>query len=90
MSVSLLFVVLVVLTIGIWAVAFIAFWYGQKLLELQKQEIKQLLPYLKKIKSDQETLKSLTVSDETPLMKLKDITLPDNVQVNFLHKKRKT
>lgn len=89
MSTSVLFYILLFLTLGVWMSAFVGFWYGRRLLELQRQEIKQLLPYLKKIKSDQETLKSLTVSDETPLMKLKDITLPENVQVNFLHKKRK-
>ncbi len=89
MTVAVLFGILILLTVGVWCCAIMGFWYGQKLLKQQKEELKSLLPYLKKIKQEQDTLKSLTVSDEMPLSRLKDITLPENVHINFSHKKTK-
>ena len=89
MTASTLFWLLFFLTLGVWGCLILGFWYGQNLLKQQQKSFKQLLPYLKKIHQDQETLKSLTLSDEMPLSQLKDITLPDNVRVNFSHKKLK-
>lgn len=89
MSVSILFWLLVALTIGVWGCALIGFWYGQKLLAQQQKDFKCLVPYLKKIIADQETLKSLTISDDIPLAKLEKIDLPENVRLNFSHKKIK-
>ncbi len=89
MTALTLFWLLLSLTLGIWGCLLVCFWYGHQLLKQQEKYFTQLTPYLKKIQKDQDTLKSLTMSDDMPLSKLKNITLPDNVQVNFTHKKTK-
>ena len=58
-----------------------------KFLRNEQKNLSQMLPYLKKIKAEQESLKTLTVSDDMPLSKLKDVSLPENVQIRFSHKK---
>lgn len=85
MSSTTLFYLLICLVLGIWGIVVICFWYGRKLLERQSALVAQLIPYLKQIQTERETIHSLSISDSTPLSKLQDMTLPDNVQVDFLH-----
>jgi len=85
MSATTLFYLLLFLVLGIWAVAVIGFWYGQKLLARQKTLINRLMPYLEQIQKERETIHSLSIPDTTPLSKLQDVTLPDNVHVDFQH-----
>ena len=85
MSATTLYYLLIFLVLGVWAVAVIGFWYGRQLLECQKGLIAQLLPYLKQIQTEQETIRSLSIPDSMPLSKLQDVALPDNVRVDFQH-----
>ena len=86
MSATTLFYLLICLVLGIWGIVIISFWYGRKLLERQSAMIAQLLPYLKQAQAERETIHSLSISDSTPLSKLQDMTLPDNVKIDFQHK----
>ena len=85
MSATTLYYLLVCLVLGIWAIVVISFWYGRKLLERQRVLVSQLIPYLKQVQTERETIRSLSISDSTPLSKLQNMTLPDNVQVDFQH-----
>ena len=85
MSATTLFYLLICLVLGIWGIVIISFWYGRKLLERQSAMISQLLPYLKQTQTECETIRSLSISDSTPLSKLQHMTLPDNVQIDFQH-----
>ena len=85
MSATTLYYLLVWLVLGIWAIVVISFWYGRKLLERQRVLVSQLIPYLKQVQTERETIRSLSISDSTPLSKLQNMTLPDNVQVDFQH-----
>ncbi len=87
MTASTFFALLWFLVIGIWVVVGLGFWCGWLLLKRQEEFLCMFLPYLKKIELDQQTLRSLTISDDTPLSQLKDLKLPDNVRVDFAHKK---
>ena len=85
MSATTLFYLLTFLVLGVWVVAIISFVYGRKLMERQTMLMKQLLPCLKQLGIERETIRSLSIPDTTPLSKLRDMTLPDNVQVDFQH-----
>ena len=85
MSATTLFYLLIVLVTGVWAVAVIGIWYGRKLLQRQSDLVKSLLPYLKQVQQERETIRSLSISDATPLSNLQDITLPENVRIDFQH-----
>ncbi len=86
MSATTLFYLLIGLLVGIWLIVLISFWYGRRLLERQSALIASVLPYLKQVQQERETLCSLSIPDTTPLSKLQDMTLPDNVQVDFQHR----
>lgn len=86
MSATTLYYLLICLVVGVWAIAVIGFWYGQKLLTRQNVLVKQLLPYLEQIQKERESIRSISIPDTTPLSKLKDVTLPDNVQIDFQHR----
>lgn len=86
MSATTLFYLLICLILGIWAVAVIGFWYGRKLLDRQSFLMAELIPLLKQIQKEQEMVHSLSIPDTTPLSKLQDMTLPDNVHVDFQHR----
>ena len=85
MSATTLYYLLLCLVLGIWAIVVMSFWYGRKLLQRQNIMVKQLMPYLRQIQKERETIRSLSIPDTTPLSKLQDMTLPDNVQVDFRH-----
>ena len=85
MSATTLFYLLVCLVTGVWALAIISFFYGRSLLKRQKILIEKLLPYLQQIYSERQTIRSLSISDQTPLGDLQNITLPDNIRVDFQH-----
>ena len=85
MSATTLFYLLIFLVIGVWFVAVIGFWYGRKLLKKQADLVATLMPYLAQVQQERQTIHSLTISDKTPLSHLKDITLPDNVDIDFHH-----
>ena len=85
MSATTLYYLLLCLVLGIWAIAVIGFWYGRKLLQRQSMLTKQLMPYLSQIQKERETIRCLSIPDTMPLSKLQDMTLPDNVQVDFQH-----
>ena len=83
MSVIVLFVILILLTFGVWAVAVISLWYGRELLKRQQALTKALLPYLKKIEQDKATMKALHIDKDEPLSKYQEVVLPDEVQIAF-------
>ena len=83
MSVIVLFVILILLSIGVWAVALISLWYGRELLKRQQILTKALLPYLKKIEQDKATLKALHIDEHEPLAKYQEVVLPDEVHIAF-------
>ncbi len=85
MSAVTLFYLLFFLVVGIWTVAVIGFWYGQKLLKKQAALVADLMPFLNQVRKERETVRLLEISDKTPLSKLENINLPDNVQVGFKH-----
>ena len=83
MSTTIFFTVLILLTIGVWAVAIISFWYGRELLKRQRILTTCLLPYLKKMEQDKATLKALHIAKDEPIEKYRDVTLPDEVHIAF-------
>ena len=85
MTATTLFYLLLVLVLGIWALVVLSYWYGRKLLQKQQQLTNLLLPYLAQVQTERETIHALSIPDTTPLSRLKDINLPDNVQVDFQH-----
>ncbi len=85
MSAVTLFYLLICLVIGVWGIAIIGFWYGRKLLTHQKELIEQLIPYMQQVQNERDTIRSLSISDATPLSKLQNVTLPDNIQIDFQH-----
>lgn len=88
MTATTLFYLLICLVLGIWALVVISFWYGRRLLHRQSLMISDLLVYLRRIDQDCTTIRSLSIPDSIPLSKLQDVTLPDNVQVDFQHHSR--
>ena len=85
MTATTLFYLLTALVLGIWALVILSYWYGRRLLQRQQQLTDLLLPYLQRVQSERETMHALSIPDTTPLSRLKDINLPDNVQVDFQH-----
>ena len=85
MTATTLFYLLMALVLGIWALVILSYWYGRRLLQRQQQLTDLLLPYLQRVQSERETIHALSIPDTTPLSRLKDINLPDNVQVDFQH-----
>ena len=83
MSATVLFGILLLLTIGIWLVAAINMWYGRELLNRQKILTMALLPYLQKIQQDKATLKALRIDKNEPLSKYQSVVLPDEVRIDF-------
>ncbi len=88
MTATTLFYLLVVLVCGIWALVVLSWWYGRRLLQHQQQLTDKLMPYLVQIQTERETIHQLSISADTPLSRLKDINLPDNVQVAFQHQEQ--
>ncbi len=85
MTATTLFYLLVCLVLGIWALVIISFWNARKLLQRQNMLVDQLIPYLKQIQKERDTIHALSIPDTTPLSKLQDMTLPDNVNIDFQH-----
>ena len=85
MTATTLFYLLVCLVLGIWALVIISFWNARKLLQRQNMLVNQLMPYLKQIQKERDTIHALSIPDTTPLSKLQDMTLPDNVNIDFQH-----
>ena len=85
MTATTLFYLLVCLVLGIWALVIISFWYARKLLQRQSVLASQLIPYLKQIQKERDTIQALSIPDTTPLSKLQGMTLPDNVNIDFQH-----
>ena len=85
MTATTLFYLLVCLVLGIWALVIISFWNARKLLQRQNMLVNQLIPYLKQIQKERDTIHALSIPDTTPLSKLQDMTLPDNVNIDFQH-----
>ena len=83
MSSVVFFGVLATLTVGIWLVVAISFWYGRELLKRQQILTSALLPYLKKIEQDKATLKALHIDKNEPIEKYREVTLPDEVHIAF-------
>ena len=83
MSTIILFAVLILLTIGIWAVVLISLWYGRELLKRQQVLTNAVLPYLQKTAQDKATLKALHIDKNEPLSKYQEVVLPDEVHVDF-------
>ena len=88
MTATTLFYLLVALVCGIWALVVLSWWYGRRLLQHQQQLTDKLIPYLVQIQTERETIHQLSISADTPLSRLKDINLPDNVQVAFQHQEQ--
>lgn len=88
MTATTLFYLLVALVCGIWALVVLSWWYGRRLLQHQQQLTDKLMPYLVQIQTERETIHQLSISADTPLSRLKDINLPDNVQVAFQHQEQ--
>ena len=85
MTATTLFYLLVCLVLGIWALVIISFWNARKLLQRQNMLVNQLMPYLKQIQKERDTIHALSIPDTTPLSKLQNMTLPDNVNIDFQH-----
>lgn len=83
MSVLVLFVVLFLLMLGAWVFAAISLWYGRELLKRQRILTRALLPYLKKMEQDKATMKALQIDKDEPLSKYQNITLPDEIHIDF-------
>ncbi len=83
MSATIFFVVLVLLTVGVWGVALIGLWYGRELLKRQRELTHLLLPYLKKVEKDNSTMQALHIDKNEPIEKYREVTLPDKVCVSF-------
>ena len=83
MSATIFFTVLILLTIGVWSVAVISFWYGRELLKRQRVLSTAFLPYLEKIEKEKETLKALHIDKNEPIEKYRNVTLPDEVHIAF-------
>ena len=88
MTATTLFYLLVALVCGIWALVVLSWWCGRRLLQHQQQLTDKLMPYLVQIQTERETIHQLSISADTPLSRLKDINLPDNVQVAFQHQEQ--
>lgn len=88
MTATTLFYLLMALVCGIWALVVLSWWYGRRLLQHQQQLTDKLMPYLAQIQTERETIHQLSISADTPLSRLKDINLPDNVQVAFQHQEQ--
>ena len=87
MSTTIFFVILILLTVGIWLVAIISFWYGRELLKRQKEITLSLLPYLQKVAKEKATMQALHIDKDEPIEKYREITLPEQVHVSFTDKK---
>lgn len=85
MSATTLFYLLICLVTGVWALVLVSIWYGRQLLRRQANLIADLIPYLEQIQKERETIRSLSISDKTPLSRLQNMTLPDNIQIDFQH-----
>lgn len=85
MSAVTLFYLLIFLVVGVWAVAVTSFWYGQKLLKKQAALVADLMPFLNQVRKERESVRLLEISDKTPLSRLENVQLPDNVRVGFKH-----
>ena len=83
MSSVVFFIILIMLTIGIWFVSIISLWYGRELLKRQKILTLALLPYLKKMEQDKATMKALHIDKNEPIEKYREVTLPDEVHIAF-------
>lgn len=83
MSATVFFVVLILLTIGVWGVTFVGLWYGRELLKRQRELTRLLLPYLQKVEKDNSTIQSLCIDKNEPIEKYREVTLPDKVCVSF-------
>ena len=83
MSAAVFFVILLLLTIGIWLVVVISLWYGRELLKRQRVLSTAFLPYLEKIEKEKETLKALHIDKNEPIEKYRNVTLPDEVHIAF-------
>ena len=88
MSATTLFYLLLFLVLGIWFLVILCYWYGRRLLQRQQELTNMLLPYLNQAQRERETIHSLAISDTTPLSRLQDIELPDNVRVDFRHENK--
>ena len=88
MSATIFFCVLVLLAIGVWAVAVCSFWYGKELLKRQSALTNALLPYLKKIEQDKATMKALNIDKNEPISKYQEVVIPDEVHIAFTEEKK--
>jgi len=83
MSAVIFFSILVLLTVGVWLVVAISLWYGRELLKRQRVLTMALLPYIKKMEQDKQTMKALRIDKDEPLSKYEQVVLPDEVHIDF-------
>ena len=88
MTAGIFFTVLILLIVGVWAVAVISLWYGRELLKRQQELTQILLPYLKCVEKDNATIQALCIDKNEPIEKYRDVTLPDKVRVSFTDTKK--